>query len=142
MMFAKLSSEFDVIRSTPLIPPITSSIGSITSRSTVSGEAPGYGIETTTTGALISGNSSVSSCISAATPKTTIPSIATTVRIGRLIAVSEMNIEEPVNSQFPTADAHPTPKKRVAQARLGVGHAKEIGSWELSLRHVDRYGRT
>jgi hypothetical protein len=49
------------MRSTPLMPEITSSIGSMTSRSTTSGEAPGYGIAMTTIGASISGYSSVSS---------------------------------------------------------------------------------
>ena len=45
MMLPKLSSELDRIRSTPLMPEITSSIGSMTSRSTTSGDAPGYGID-------------------------------------------------------------------------------------------------
>ena len=41
MMFAKLSSELERIRSMPLMPEMASSIGSTTSRSTMSGEAPG-----------------------------------------------------------------------------------------------------
>ena len=40
-MTPKLSSEFDWICLTPLMAAICSSIGSMTSRSTVSGEAPG-----------------------------------------------------------------------------------------------------
>src|SRR5687767_8088060 len=92
MMLPKLSSELEVIRSTPLMPEMTSSIGSITSRSTTSGDAPGYGIATTTIGASISGNSSVSSCVNATMPKTTRISIPTTVSTGRLMAVSEMNM--------------------------------------------------
>ena len=55
MMLPKLSSELERIRSMPLMPEIASSIGSMTSRSTTSGDAPGYGIATTTTGASISG---------------------------------------------------------------------------------------
>src|SRR5688572_19835974 len=94
MMLPKLSSELEVMRSTPLMPEITSSIGSITSRSTTSGDAPGYGMATTTIGASISGNSSVSSCASATMPNTTRIIIATTVRTGRVIAVSEMNINQ------------------------------------------------
>ena len=50
MMLAKLSSELERMRSTPLMPEMASSIGSTTSRSTTSGDAPGYGIATTTTG--------------------------------------------------------------------------------------------
>jgi hypothetical protein len=92
IMLAKLSSEFDRIRSTPLMPEIASSIGSMTSRSTTSGDAPGYGIAITTTGASISGYSSVSSWTSATSPNTTKSNIATIVKTGRLIAVSEMNI--------------------------------------------------
>ncbi len=38
---AKPSIALDCIRSTPLTPPIASSMGSSTSRSTTSGEAPG-----------------------------------------------------------------------------------------------------
>ena len=41
MMFAKLSSELERIRSMPLMPEMASSIGSTTSRSTMSGDAPG-----------------------------------------------------------------------------------------------------
>ncbi len=41
MTLPKLSSAFELILSTPLIPDSTSSIGSMTSRSTTSGDAPG-----------------------------------------------------------------------------------------------------
>src|SRR5688572_10957512 len=80
------------MRSTPLIPEIASSIGSMTSRSTVSGEAPGYGIASATTGGFTSGNSSVSRMKSAAIPNTTRVSIATIVTTGFLIAKSEIHI--------------------------------------------------
>ena len=50
-------------------------------------------IDTATTGASISGNSSVSSWNSATRPNTTNISIATMVRTGRLMAVSEMYID-------------------------------------------------
>ena len=93
MMTPKLSSDDEAIFSTPLMPEIASSIGSITSRSTVSGEAPGYGIATDTTGGDTSGNSSVLSLQSAKMPKTTSASIATTVTMGRWMAKSEMNME-------------------------------------------------
>src|SRR5687768_9877421 len=45
-----------------------------------------------TIGGWTSGNSSVSSCSSAAMPNTTSASMATTVMTGRLIARSEMNM--------------------------------------------------
>src|ERR1044071_10244951 len=83
------------MRSMPLIPAIASSSGSTTSRSTMSGEAPGYGTATTTTGASISGYSSVSSCVSATMRKTTSISIATTVRTGLVMAVSEIYMSAP-----------------------------------------------
>ena len=41
MMLAKLSSELERMRSTPLMPAMASSIWSTTSRSTTSGDAPG-----------------------------------------------------------------------------------------------------
>src|SRR5688572_23098375 len=94
MMLPKPSSELERMRSTPLMPEMTSSIGSITSRSTLWGEAPGYGIAITTIGASISGNSSVSSWVSASMPNTTMMTIDTTVRTGCLIEVSEMNIDQ------------------------------------------------
>jgi hypothetical protein len=92
MMLAKLSSEFDCMRSMPLMPEMTSSIGSMTSRSTTSGDAPGYGMAMTTTGASISGNSSVFSWNSATIPNRESASIETIVRTGRLMATSEMNM--------------------------------------------------
>src|SRR4030095_15090025 len=85
----------------PLIPEISSSIGSMTSRSTTSGDAPGYGTATTTTGASISGYSSVSSCSSATSPNTTRIIMATTVSVGFLIALSEINIRAVMqNAEF------------------------------------------
>src|SRR4029434_10675286 len=62
-----------------------------TSRSTVSGEAPGYGTDTDTMGGETSGNSSVFSWMSAKMPNTTSASMLTTVMIGRRIEKSEMN---------------------------------------------------
>jgi hypothetical protein len=53
------SSAVDRISSTPAIDANASSSGSTSSCSTTSGAAPGYGIETLTTGGLTSGNSSV-----------------------------------------------------------------------------------
>src|ERR1044072_7057823 len=79
----------------PLMPEMASSLGSTTSRATRSGDAPGYGTATTTTGASISGYSSVSSCVSATMPNTTNISIATTVRTGLVIAVSEIYMSAP-----------------------------------------------
>jgi hypothetical protein len=69
-----------------------SSSRSTTSRSTCSGLAPGYGTPTNTMGALMSGNSSVSSRKSATSPNTASAIIVTTVMIGRLMAKSEMNM--------------------------------------------------
>src|SRR5688572_28060959 len=99
----------------PLMPEMASSIGSTTSRSTMSGDAPGYGTATTTTGASISGYSSVSSCVSATMPKTTNISIATTVRTGLVMAVSEIYISAPTQLNTGTrSDALcGSPQKRV-----------------------------
>jgi hypothetical protein len=88
----KLSSEDELIWSTPLMPEMASSIRSMTSRSTVSGEAPGYGIAMAITGGCTSGNSSVSSCVRATIPNTTSASIVTTVMTGRLMAKSDMSM--------------------------------------------------
>src|SRR5437868_13846448 len=77
---------------TPLIDAISSSIGSRISFSTPSGDAPGYGMPTMTTGGATSGNSSVLSLSSANKPNTTSATIETTVISGRLIAKSDMNI--------------------------------------------------
>ena len=71
VMTPKLSSALLWIFLTPLIAEICSSIGSMTSRSTVSGEAPGYGTATDTMGGETSGNSSVFSWTSAKMPNTT-----------------------------------------------------------------------
>ena len=68
-----------------------SSIGSMTSRSTVSGDAPGYGIDTDTTGGATSGNSSVLRLKSAKMPNTTSASMVTMVMMGRRMEKSEMN---------------------------------------------------
>ncbi len=91
----KLSSALLWIFLTPLIAEICSSIGSMTSRSTVSGEAPGYGTATDTMGGETSGNSSVFSWTSAKMPNTTSASMLTTVMIGRRIEKSEMNTSVP-----------------------------------------------
>src|SRR5687768_9870118 len=69
-----------------------SSSRSTTSRSTWSGDAPGYTMPMKTTGASMSGNSSVWSRASAAMPNTASAIVTTTVMIGRRIAKSEMNI--------------------------------------------------
>src|SRR5438270_6830390 len=79
---------------TPLIDEICSSIGSRISFSTPSGDAPGYGMPTVTTGGATSGNSSVLSFSSANRPNTTSVTIETTVMSGFLIAKSEMNMGE------------------------------------------------
>src|SRR5690606_2599795 len=92
MIVAKPSTAVDVILSTPLIEEIASSIGSITSCSTTSGEDPGYGTETLTTGGSISGNSSVSRIRSASAPNTTSASITTVVTIEFLIENSEIHM--------------------------------------------------
>ena len=55
-----------------------------------SGDAPGYGTETTTTGTATSGNSSVCNWKSDTRPKTTSASMLTIVMTGRLIAKSEI----------------------------------------------------
>ena len=91
MITPKLSSDCESIFFSPLMLEMPSSIGSIRSRSTWSGEAPGNGSATDTTGGAISGNSSTSSWYSAKVPKTTSASIETTVTMGRLMAKSEMN---------------------------------------------------
>ena len=77
---------------TPLIEAICSSMGSRISFATPSGDAPGYGTATTTTGGATSGNSSVFSLSRANKPNTTNATIETTVMSGFLIAKSEMNI--------------------------------------------------
>jgi hypothetical protein len=64
----------------------------MTSRSTLSGDAPGYGTDTTTTGFCTSGNSSVLSSVSAKMPNTASASMTTVVTMGRLMAKSEMNM--------------------------------------------------
>ncbi len=81
-----------MIWSTPLMPEIASSIGSTTSRSTLSGEAPGYGIETDDDRRLHVGELVGLELRSATMPNTTSASIATMVTIGRLMAKSEMNM--------------------------------------------------
>ena len=95
VMFAKPSCAVPCMRSTPLMPEIASSTRSSTSRSTTSGEAPGYGIDTLTIGCVTSGNSSVCSCASENRPNTTSATIETMVTIGRLMAKSEMNTAAP-----------------------------------------------
>ncbi len=92
MMMAKPSSDCEVIRSMPLMEEIASSMGSTTSRSTTSGEAPGYGSATDTTGGLTSGNSSVSRLTSAKAPNTTSASMVTMVMMGLRMAKSEIHI--------------------------------------------------
>ena len=101
----KPSSDWLVMRSTPLIPAMASSMGSTTSRSTTSGLAPGYGTDTKMNGGLISGNSSVSRLSSATMPKMESASIVTTVTTGRLMAKSEMNMV-----RLPTAQGRPGPR--------------------------------
>ena len=118
----KLSSDDEEILSTPLMPEIDSSIGSTTSRSTVSGEAPGYGIVTDTIGGETSGNSSVFNLRKANRPNTTSASIATTVTMGRRMAKSEMNMEacskwrraryEPAPGAVGAAVGSPVPRTR------------------------------
>src|SRR5262245_4359830 len=80
------------MRLTPLIAWTASSIGSTTSRSTMPGDAPGYGMATETTGGATSGNSSVLSCHSAAMPNTTSAIITTVVITGLRIAKSEISM--------------------------------------------------
>ena len=92
MTVAKPSRASPLIDSTPEIDWIASSIGSRTSRSTCSGDAPGYTIVVTTTGGDTSGNSSVCSFSSETRPNPTSVSMDTTVISGRLMAKSEMNI--------------------------------------------------
>ena len=88
---AKPSCAVPCMRSTPLMPLTASSILSSTSRSTTSGDAPGYGTATLTIGCTTSGNSSVWSFVSENVPNTTSATIDTTVTMGRLMAKSEMN---------------------------------------------------
>src|ERR1051326_3810074 len=92
MIWANPSVDVELILSMPLMPEILSSSRVTTSRSTTSGEAPGYAIATNTIGASMSGNSSVSRRAQEAKPKTTSAIIVTTVMIGRLIAKSDMNM--------------------------------------------------
>ena len=94
MMTRSRRATIDWILSTPLMPAIASSIGSITSRSTLSGDAPGYGTETPTTGVLHVRELVGLEQRSAKMPNTTSASIATMVTIGRLIAKSEMNMAQ------------------------------------------------
>jgi hypothetical protein len=115
-MVPKPSSDCEVTRSTPLIPAIASSIGSTTSRSTMSGEAPGYGTATLTMGGLTSGNSSVSRFHSANRPNTTSASIVTTVTTGFLMAKSEMNM---ARSPLPGRGAAPR-RAPVRELRRGA----------------------
>ena len=93
MIWPKPSYALPFTCFTPLIDAICSSIGSRISFSTPSGDAPGYGIATTTTGGETSGNSSVFNFNSANKPNTTSATIETTVMSGFLIAKSEMNID-------------------------------------------------
>src|ERR1051325_1023066 len=155
------------MRSMPLMPEIASSIGSTTSRSTMSGDAPGYGTATTTTGASISGYSSVSSCVSATMPNTTNISIATTVRTGLVMAVSEIYMSAPTQLNRSTRrDAlrrppqqrvvggqprghHHTLGARVAKAErdvhalgLPVGHAQHPGGLRGRIDGVHRHDET
>jgi hypothetical protein len=92
MTWANPSVDVERSSSSPEIPAMRSSRRSTTSRSTWSGDAPGYAMPTKTIGASMSGNSSVCSRMSAAMPNTTSAIIVTTVMIGRLMAKSEMNI--------------------------------------------------
>src|SRR6185312_4990298 len=70
---ASPSVDVDVVRcqSMPVIDENASSIGSTTSRSTTSGDAPGYEMLTAIIGCWISGNSSVCSRNNDATPNAT-----------------------------------------------------------------------
>src|SRR3954451_16732195 len=92
MICANPSVLVELSFSTPLIAESLSSIRVTTSRSTTSGDAPGYATPTNTIGCSKSGNSSVSSWSSETRPNTTSASIVTMVMIGRLIAKSEMNM--------------------------------------------------
>ena len=62
------------------------------SRSTVSGEAPGYGIVTTITGCSTSGIWFTRSFFSASSPRHISAMMMTTVETGRLMLKSERNI--------------------------------------------------
>ena len=95
MICANPSVDVERTSSSPLMLATRSSMRSTTSRSTWSGEAPGYATATKTIGASMSGNSSVCSRRSAASPNATSAIIVTTVMIGRLMAKSEMNMAPP-----------------------------------------------
>ena len=80
------SSEIDVMSSTPWTGLNACSIRSETSRSMVSGLAPGYTVVTVTTGISMSGNWSIGRFRSANSPSTTSPSMIIDVKTGRRMA--------------------------------------------------------
>src|SRR4051812_9597656 len=70
------------------------SIRLMTSRSAVSGAAPGYGMVTTSTGCCTSGISFTRSLVSAITPKAISARIITTVATGRRMEKSDRNMAD------------------------------------------------
>src|SRR2546430_11844722 len=89
---AWLSLALERISYTPVTLCSVFSMRLTTSRSTVSGDAPGYGIVTTSTGCCTSGISLTRSLVSASTPAAINAMIRTTVPTGRRIEKSDRNM--------------------------------------------------
>ncbi len=86
------SAEVEITRLTPLMPATASSIGRVTSVSTSSGPAPGYGTSTLTKGKLTSGKRSMPSRPRETAPSTMKLTMTIVAKTGRLIDVSEIHM--------------------------------------------------
>ena len=86
------SVDVEITRLTPLMPATASSIGRVTSVSTSSGPAPGYGTITFTNGKLTSGKRSMPSRPSDTMPSTMKLTMTIVAKTGRLIEVSEIHM--------------------------------------------------
>ena len=87
------SADVEMTRLTPLMPATASSIGRVTSVSTSSGPAPGYGTSTFTKGKLTSGKRSMPRRPSETMPSTMKLTMTIVAKTGRLIEVSEIHID-------------------------------------------------
>src|SRR5688572_25757914 len=87
------SVDVEITRLTPLMPATASSIGRVTSVSTSSGPAPGYGTSTLTKGKLTSGKRSMPRRPSDTIPRTMKLTITIVAKTGRLIDVSDIHME-------------------------------------------------
>ncbi len=90
------SRETETTCLTPAIGFTASSIFRLTSRSTVSGDAPGYSVMIDSTGISTSGIMSIGSCRMEKTPSVTRVSIITVATTGRLMDRFERNMATPL----------------------------------------------